>query len=134
MAKSKAGRHTVMTELTIKKLEEVFAIGGTDEEACMYADISHQTLYTYQEKYPEFVERKEALKERPILKARQTIVNALSNPHDAQWFLSRKRKKEFGDNVDVTSGGEVITPIYAGLSRHISGSKDIQPLKEDTSS
>jgi len=101
MAKE-VGRPTIMTPETLNKLEEVFAIGGTDEEACFYADISKQTLYNYQAEHPEFVDRKEALKERPILKARQTIVKALDNPSDAQWYMERKRKKEFASRQEFT--------------------------------
>ncbi len=101
LARRAVGRPTDMTEATINKLEEVFAIGGSDKEACFYADISHQTLYNYQEKHPEFVERKEALKERPILKARQTVVKSLDNPSDAQWFLERKLKKEFSQKLEL---------------------------------
>lgn len=95
------GRPTVMTTETINKLEEVFAIGGTDKEACFYADISHQTLYDYQADHPEFIERKEALKERPILKARQTVVKGLDDAKNAQWYLERKRKVEFAAKTEV---------------------------------
>lgn len=104
------GRPTVMTPETIKKLEEVFAIGGTDKEACFFANISHQTLYDYQKLHPEFVERKEALKENPILKARRTVVNSLDNPVTAQWFLERKKKTEFAQRTELTGkdGGGVI--------------------------
>lgn len=109
MAKSKAGRKTVMTIETVNKLEEVFAIGGTDEEACFYANISKQTLYDYQKIHPEFIDRKEALKEKPILKARQTVVKSLDNLQDAKWYLEKKRKKEFGNAVDFTTGGEKIS-------------------------
>ena len=98
MAKHKGGRPTDMTIETVNKLEEVFSIGGTDKEACFYAGISHQTLYNYQDRHPEFVERKEALKERPVLKARQTLVKALDTPQYALEYLKRKRKDEFGDN------------------------------------
>ena len=94
------GRPTIMTPETVNKLEEVFAIGGSDEEACFYANISKQTLYNYQDKYPEFIDRKEALKEKPILKARQTVVKALDNPMDAKWYLEKKRKKEFGNTEE----------------------------------
>lgn len=100
--KHAGGRPTDMTPDTINKLEQVFAIGGTDKEACSYADISHQTLYNYQEKYPEFVERKEMLKEKPFIKARQTVVKALDNPHDAQWYLERKKKQEFSVRSELT--------------------------------
>lgn len=105
--KNKGGRPTVMTEMVLHKLEEVFAIGGTDKEACFYADIATQTLYKYQEENPEFIERKEALKEKPILKARQTVVKALDNPQDARWYLERKRKKEFSGVIDVKHTGSI---------------------------
>lgn len=93
------GRPTIMTEETLHKLEEVFAIGGTDNEACFYADISPRTLYKYQEEYPEFIQRKEALKEKPILKARQTVVRSLDDPVMAFKFLEKKLKEEFGNSV-----------------------------------
>lgn len=110
------GRPTLMTPETINKLEEVFGIGGSDKEACFYANISHQTLYNYQEEHPEFVERKEALKERPILKARQTIVKALENPADAKWYLEKKKRLEFGQNIDITSAGQKLpTPILGAI-------------------
>jgi hypothetical protein len=98
----KIGRPTLMTPETISKLEEVFSIGGSDNEACFYADIGKSTLYNYQQEHPEFVERKEALKERPILKARQTVVKGLDEADNAKWFLERKLKKEFANRQEVT--------------------------------
>lgn len=108
--KNLVGRPTVITEEVLRKLEEVFAIGGTDAEACFYANIGTTALYEYQEKHPEFAERKEALKERPILKARQTIVKGLDDDKNAQWYLERKRKKEFSvrTETDITSKDEQI--------------------------
>lgn len=105
----KVGRPTVMTPEAISKLEEVFAIGGSDKEACFYAGISHQSLYEYQKDHPEFTERKEALKERPILKARQTIVKGLDDPLHAKWYLERKNKSEFAQRTEMTGkdGGEL---------------------------
>lgn len=100
--KHAGGRPTDMTPETINKLESVFAIGGTDKEACSYADISHQTLYNYQHDHPEFVERKEMLKEKPFIKARQTIVKSLDNAGDAQWYMERKKKLEFSVRNELT--------------------------------
>lgn len=96
------GRPTVMTEETLNKLQEVFALGGTDTEACMYADISPRTLYKYQEENPEFIQRKESLKEKPFLKARQTIIKSLDDPNHAFKYMERKKKQEFGANVEIT--------------------------------
>jgi hypothetical protein len=86
-----------MTPETIDKLEYVFALGGTDKEACLDAGISIQALYDYQIRNPEFAERKSLLKEAPVLLARKTIVDKLGNLDNAQWFLTRKRRKEFAD-------------------------------------
>lgn len=118
MAKDKkdVGRPTIMTPETISKLEEVFSIGGTDNEACFYAGIGKTTLYNYQQENPEFVERKEALKERPILKARQTIIKGLDDADNAKWFLERKVKNEFSSRQEMTGKDgkdlipETITP------------------------
>lgn len=111
MAKHPGGRPTIMTPDVINKLEQVFALGGTDKEACFYAGISHQALYNYQERYPEFVERKEALKMTPILKARQTIVKSLDDPNHAFRYARSKLADEFGDKLDIkTSGTLTVVP------------------------
>jgi hypothetical protein len=94
--------------LTLSKLEEVFAMGGTDIEACGYANIAPATLYKYQERCPEFVERKKVLKEKPVLLARKTIMEALADDSRvAQWYVER-RDKDFNlkQEVDLTSKGE----------------------------
>lgn len=103
------GRPTVMTDDVLRKLEEVFALGGTDTEACFYADISTTALYEYQEKTPGFTERKASLKERPVLKARQTLVKSLDQPEHAKWYLERKRKNEFSSRQEITGdNGEAL--------------------------
>jgi hypothetical protein len=100
--KHPGGRPSEMTPEAIKKLEEVFAIDGTVQEACFYADITPTTYYNWLEKKPELVERFEALRNRPVLKARQTVVQSLNTPAGAQWYLQRKRKTEFSERTEVT--------------------------------
>ena len=106
----KVGRPTIITQDVLNKLEEVFALGGTDKEACLYANISHQTLYNYQDKNPEFVERKEALKETPLLKARRTVEKSLENDVNSAWKYVERKDKELHpqQKVDVTSNGETV--------------------------
>lgn len=123
------GRKTKMDKDCLKKLEEAFAIGASDAEACMYAEISKQTLWSFEKKNPKFRERIEELKEKPILKARQEVVKGLpNNPDFALKFLERKRKKEFSlqQNVDLTSGGKpfsVITTVYAKPNKDKQGAE-----------
>lgn len=98
-----------MTENVVNKLEEAFLMGCTDLEACLFADISKQTLYNYQEKYPEFVDRKQALKQNPVRLARGVILGALENKdiHTAHKVIDRKE----GSKVAITGadGGPIQT-------------------------
>ena len=99
--KSKSGRPTVMTKEICQKIEEVASLGGTFEEMAMYADITRQSIYAYMEEHPEYSDRIDALREKPILKARNTIMADMDTPDTAKWYLERKRKSEFGPKVEV---------------------------------
>jgi hypothetical protein len=84
-----------LTDETVKKLEEAFAIDASIPEACYYADISKQTYYNWIEANPDLKEKFDRLREKPVLKARQTVVGNLDNPEMALRYLERKRKAEF---------------------------------------
>lgn len=100
-----------MTDEVLQKLEEIFLIGGTDTEACLYADISPATLYNYQKEHPEFLERKDSLKETPFLKARRTIIKSLDDPNHAFKFMERKKKNEFGPGLEIS--GELVSKVIS---------------------
>lgn len=98
-----------LTEETVKKLEEVFAMDGTVEEACFWAEISRQTYYNWIKEFPEMEVRFDSLRQRPFLKARQTIIKNLDNLDGAKWYLERKKKQEFATRIENTgAGGEPI--------------------------
>jgi len=78
MAKHAGGRPTKMTPETIQKLETAFIAGCTDLEACCYADVSKSTLYDYCQDNPQFSERKETLKNQPVMQARFIVQEALT--------------------------------------------------------
>ena len=104
------GRPSTVTPEVLAKLEQAFAIDATVQEALSYAEISKDAYYRYLESHPEFRERIEDLRQKPILKARQTIVKSLDNPKDAQWYLERKKKLEFAQRTELTGQeGESIT-------------------------
>jgi hypothetical protein len=106
-----AGRPTVMTPETVAKLEQAFAIDATVEEACSYAEISRDAFYDYLKKEPTFSDRIAELRERPVLKARQTIVKSLDQPQHAQWYIARKKKKEFAERIENTGADGKDLPI-----------------------
>ncbi|WP_044669615.1 hypothetical protein [Streptococcus suis] len=108
LAKTKRGRPTKMTQGTVKKLEEAFLRGLSDEEACLYADISKPTLYDYCDKNPDFFDRKELLKQRVKTRAKLNISKAIEDGDIdlSKWYLER-RDNDFKTKQAVTHDGEV---------------------------
>lgn len=99
-----------LTDQMRSKIEEVAALDGSVKEMAYYCDVSHQTIYNWFEEDPKLFERVERLRERPILKARQTISKSLETPQGAQWYLSRKKKLEFAERLEQTgANGEALT-------------------------
>ena len=129
------GRPTIMTPQVLQKLELAFSYGCTDDEACFFADIAPATLYNYQKEYPEFMERKTLLKTRPILLARQTIVNALqTDTRAAQWYLEHRGGAEFSLRNRQIERDCLPTPIMGSLSIRVNTAlDDYLKLQDDTS-
>ena len=99
------GRPTVIDDVVVSKLEHAFSIGCPTREACSFAGISHEAFYNFVEKYPEFNDRFNSLKDKPILAARDTVAKAIKvNPEMAFRYLERKRPKEFGGSLKLTDG------------------------------
>lgn len=111
----KEGRPTVMTDATLQKLQDAFLRGYTDAEACLYAGIAMATLYTYQENFPEFSEKKKLWKQNLKLHAKNVVIDALkkNDREMAKWYLEHKASDEFNTKTtnDYTSGGKPIPII-----------------------
>ena len=103
-SRNKGGRPTIVTPETLQKLEYAFSMGLPDEQACLYANIAPQTLYNYQSKHPEFLERKVMLKQNITMRARLNIANEIANgsTKDSWEWLTRKEKQEFSLKDDAT--------------------------------
>ena len=103
MKTKKVGRPTKMTDAVIAKLEEAYALGCSDREACLYADIAPSVLYRYQSAHPEFRERKAVLKEKPVLKARIASDKLLTegDPVHTRWFLEHRKADEFNTRAEI---------------------------------
>lgn len=97
------GRPTVIDDTILSKLEYAFVNSFTDDEACLYADISPATLYRYIENNPEFWERKEILKKNPNIKAKLNWIKKLDweDYVASKEWLERKSKGEFSTKQEV---------------------------------
>lgn len=104
-----------MTPEVVQKLEKAFSMSCNITEACLFADIARQTLYSYDKENPGFLDRMEQLRNRPNLKARMNIVESVdSGDKDAsRWWLERRNKTEFAPRVEQTGseGGAQIIQI-----------------------
>ena len=116
MAKSNAGRKTKMTDAVVNKLEQAFLAGCTDTEACLYAGITRTTLHNYCTEENGFQNRKELLKDQPIMLSRFTILDKLKEGDigTAKWVIDKKEGQKI--KTDITSGGKpintwTITPV-----------------------
>jgi len=86
----------------VQKLENAFSLGCTDLEACHLADISKATFYNIQNEIDGFLDRKEGLKKKSVIAARQSVIKGLKDdPHLAMKYLERKCKDEFGTKQAV---------------------------------
>lgn len=105
-------RPTKMTNEVIQKLEDSFVKGMSDREACTYVNICPQTLYNYCNDNPDFLERKERLKDTPKIRAKINIAKALEDGDKemSKWYLERKAKDEFSTKQAFEVAGQVGLP------------------------
>lgn len=110
---NKPGRPSKRDETTIQKLEQAFALDATVEEACFYAKIGKSTYYNWVEEDPALLERFEALRNTPVLAARQKVISAINTDPDIAFrYLERKRKGEFAARTEHTgAGGKDLVPL-----------------------
>lgn len=98
MAKHPGGRPAKINKDVVTKLEDAFRVGANNTEACFYAGISTRTLARYEEKHPEFSQRKEGLKSQLLLAAKQKIATQILDKKDANtgdaWRLLEKKDPE----------------------------------------
>lgn len=101
-----------MTPETLSKLDEAFANGASDLEACFYAGIGKTTLYNYQEECPDYVERKEGLKNMVKYRARKNIVQKIEagDLDTSKWYAERRMKEDFSLRTELTGAdGDALT-------------------------
>ena len=95
----------------VEALFNVCKIDASVEEMCYHAGITVHQYNHFRETHEKFSDIKDILNKYPDIKARQTVVKSLDNPDHAFKYLEKKRKKEFGNALDLTTGGEKITAL-----------------------
>lgn len=103
VAKRKVGRPTKVTPQILARLEEQWMNGANDSQACFIAGITPQTLYTYQERNPEYLIKKEACKGNIALNAKHTIARHVKrDPELALKVVERLEKDTWSLRTELT--------------------------------
>lgn len=130
--KNKGGRPTKLVPDTITKLESIFKIGGTIEEACSYAGIAPKTYHAWVKEDNGFVTKMTAAQHYADVAAKNVVVQAITKDKDlntAKWWLE---KRQFQPH-NMTQINVEVKPLLGGISNvnNDSDEKDIETTQED---
>jgi len=126
------GRPSKYNEDAVKKLLDVFKLGGSVEEACSYAGISKVTYYAWVEKRPNLLTEIEQAKLYPSIVARNIIVESMQRNRDvstAKWYLEKTAFKNTnnhsGDGMNH-SGTPQVNIVFPDLVKNRYADVEIQ--------
>jgi hypothetical protein len=100
MSEVATGRPTVITQDTVRKLEQAFKDGLSVSEACFVSGIGRTVYYSHRSTDEVFANKMELAKAYVSIKAKKTVVQAIDtgNLNAAKWWLERKARSEFGQH------------------------------------
>ena len=105
ITKSTVGRPTKLNDDLVVKLESIFKIGGTVEEACSYALINKTTYYRWLEENKDFATKMNSAQHYADIVAKNVVVDAMIKDKDlstAKWWLEKRQfRKNKQTNVQV---------------------------------
>jgi flagellar biosynthesis/type III secretory pathway chaperone len=109
----KTGRPTMMTPETIKKLKEAFSQGFSIDNACIWAEISKPTFYSYCDKEEGFLDYCKTLQKKPLIKSIVIINKALDEGDlpTAKWLAERKGQDEYSLKTKTEHSGEIKSKV-----------------------
>lgn len=102
--KGLVGRPTVILPEVVAKMENIFKVGATIEEACSYVGINKATYYRHLEKDDIFATKMEAAQHYADIVAKNVVVDSIVKDKDlgsAKWWLEKREFKNTGNNVAV---------------------------------
>lgn len=98
------GRPTAITDSVVRKLEDIFKIGGTVEEACSHAGIAKSTYYERLKVDEGFRTDMEVAQHYSDLLAKNVVIKAVKDDdlNTSKWWLEKREFRNSGNtNVAV---------------------------------
>lgn len=107
-------RPTVMTEETIQKLESIFKIDWTVNEACWYAGISTSIYYDHLKKNIKFSDKMSQAQQYPFILARKWLFkNVQKEDMRAIESFLKRRDVRYKDKAEVEMDGNMDFKSYS---------------------
>jgi len=109
------GRPTKYGDEIVTKLENIFKVGGTIEEATSYAGISKPTYYRWLEDKSGFITKMEAAQHYADVVAKNLVVESITrdkNIENAKWWLEKRqfRYEDKGTTVNIQANIKSVDP------------------------
>lgn len=137
VTKDLGGRPTKLSNEVVQKLEDIFKIGGTVDQAVNYARIARRTYYYWLEDDEDFAQKMQSAQEYADTVAKKIVVDAMTKGQDvatAKWWLEKREFKNSNQtNVQVNN----FIPLLGGdsaknvISENDSNREDTQTQQED---
>ena len=97
ITKNLGGRPTKYNDEVVKKLESIFKIGGTVDEACSYAEITKPTYYEWLDRHSDFLTKMNSAQHYADIVAKNVVVDSMIKDKDlstAKWWLEKRQFRE----------------------------------------
>lgn len=113
------GRDPINIDEYFAKIEPYLKIGLSVHKACMQANVPERTVYDYIEKNDDFRRKVEIAQEHfeVMVKSKSYELIKDGDGNHIRFILKRKFRDEYGDNIDITSGGEKIQGYAINIKR-----------------
>ncbi|HEY4963568.1 MAG TPA: hypothetical protein VIH90_02620 [Candidatus Saccharimonadales bacterium] len=138
MSIKQVGRPTVITKITVQKLEQALRDGFTVERACSLSGISRSTYYAHLHTDTTFMNKMELSQSWATERAKQVVIQEINkgNLKASQWWLERKLRAEFSLNpppiTPQDDGNEFVNQYFDGNQEKFLNfmSKTIEAMRE----
>lgn len=111
ITKNLGGRPTKYNDEVVKKLESIFKIGGTVDEACSYAEITKPTYYEWLDRHSDFLTKMNSAQHYADIVAKNVVVDSMIKDKDlstAKWWLE---KRQFRENTQTNVQVNVLNKL-----------------------
>lgn len=122
------------TGKVVSDLVYAFQRDFTDEEACLYAGIGHDSYYRWRKESEEFTAMIKKAKSLSFVKSKEIIFQELEKGevNRAEWFLERRQKDRYSSRTESTGkDGEPLNPPdnLTKILKRIRKIKDVEELQ-----